>query len=139
MNVRSLFNIILLLLTTVIITPQKYNVSEAHINFKNSKLKIFGGVYTLELNYNNFEKDYILITVNDSSIFKVETIPYKIEGEWKYYNLYNRNIERYFNNKRIFEIKCNYYLQELTIDNHLINKQFIITFYDDSNLKINFN
>ena len=137
MIMKKLFIFILLLLISNIIIPQRYtDIYDSYIKYKNN-LRIFHNIQSLEINYENFKEDNILLIFNDKDFIKVDALPYKLEKNWKYYNVYDDDVERYINGKRVFEMKSNYYLQFLSVPNQLSDPQLIITFYDDSNLIIN--
>ncbi len=136
---KKIFNILLLLLITNIIIPQKYNnISDSHTILSN-KIRIYGNVQSFEIRYDNFKKDCILLIINDKDYIKVQTLPSNFISDDKYkcYSLYDDNVERYVKGKRVYEIKSNYHLQFLLNPNYNItNPEIIITFYDDTNLII---
>jgi len=128
-----------LLSISIDIIPQKYQVKYSYLSPHNSNLKIYSNIGNIRINYTDLDKDYILFVINETDFFKLEPLPYKIEGGWKYYNLSDPKVKRYYNGKRIFEIKSTEFLQELTINTNTPNRKIIITLYDTSEIIINFN
>jgi hypothetical protein len=138
---RVVIIFIFILFNIINIIPQKYYVNDSYHVI--SKLKIFTNTNTLQIDYKNFKQDFYVITLNDNTVFKVESSPYKIKQNWYYYNLYGE-VERYFNSimdtkHRIFELRTNIPLQSLiTPNNKNNNKIFIITLYDSSEVHLKF-